>query len=59
MPSNWRNPPRPGEKSAELESLVNFHANLASGLTGRLVNGIGAIGLTALCLGSDYMVAGH
>src|SRR5215831_7251772 len=33
-----------------IEWLVNFHANLASGPTGRLVNGMGAIGLTALCL---------
>jgi uncharacterized iron-regulated membrane protein len=32
------------------EWLVNFHANLASGPAGRLVNGIGAIGLTSLCL---------
>jgi uncharacterized iron-regulated membrane protein len=30
--------------------LVNFHANLASGPAGRLVNGIGAICVTSLCL---------
>jgi uncharacterized iron-regulated membrane protein len=37
-------------KHYSIEWLVNFHANLASGPTGQLVNGIGAIGLTALCL---------
>jgi uncharacterized iron-regulated membrane protein len=37
-------------KRFSIEWLVNFHANLASGPTGRLANGIGAIGLTSLCL---------
>jgi hypothetical protein len=37
-------------KRFSIEWLVNFHANLASGPTGRLVNGIGAISLTSLCL---------
>lgn len=46
-------------RNFSIEWLVNFHANLASGPTGRLVNGIGAIGLTSLFDGSDYMVAGH
>jgi uncharacterized iron-regulated membrane protein len=33
-----------------VEWLVNFHENLLSGSTGRLVNGIGAVCLTLLCL---------
>ena len=33
-----------------IEWLVNLHANLLSGSTGRLVNGIGAICLTSLCM---------
>ena len=33
-----------------IEWLVNFHENLLSGPTGRLVNGVGAIFLTSLCL---------
>ena len=33
-----------------IEWLVNLHANLAFGPTGRLVNGTGAICLTSLCL---------
>ena len=33
-----------------IEWLVNLHENLLFGSTGRLVNGIGAICLTALCL---------
>jgi uncharacterized iron-regulated membrane protein len=33
-----------------VEWLVNLHANLVSGSTGRLLNGIGAICVTALCL---------
>ena len=37
-------------RNFSIEWLVNLHANLASGPTGRLVNGIGAIGVTSLCL---------
>jgi uncharacterized iron-regulated membrane protein len=37
-------------KRFSVEWLVNLHTNLLSGPTGRLVNGIGAIGLTMLCL---------
>jgi uncharacterized iron-regulated membrane protein len=37
-------------RNLSVEWLVNFHANLASGPSGRLVNGIGAIGMTSLCL---------
>ena len=37
-------------RNFSIEWLVNFHANLASGPSGRLVNGIGAISLTSLCL---------
>ena len=33
-----------------IEWIVNLHANLLSGSTGRLVNGIGAICVTSLCL---------
>ena len=33
-----------------IEWIVNLHANLLFGPTGRLVNGIGAICLTSLCL---------
>ena len=33
-----------------IEWIVNLHANLLFGSTGRLVNGIGAICLTSLCL---------
>jgi uncharacterized iron-regulated membrane protein len=33
-----------------VEWLVDFHANLLSGKTGRFVNGIGSLCLTALCL---------
>jgi uncharacterized iron-regulated membrane protein len=33
-----------------IQWLVNLHANLLSGNTGRLVNGIGALCLTMLCL---------
>lgn len=33
-----------------IEWLVNLHGNLLLGTTGRTVNGVGAIGLTALCL---------
>ena len=33
-----------------IEWIVNLHANLLSGSTGRLVNGIGGICLTSLCL---------
>jgi uncharacterized iron-regulated membrane protein len=33
-----------------VEWLVNLHDNLLSGMTGRTVNGIGAIGLGLLCL---------
>jgi len=36
--------------SAVVEWLVDFHANLLSGDTGRLFNGFGAIILTLLCL---------
>jgi uncharacterized iron-regulated membrane protein len=38
-----------------IEWLVKLHANLLSGSTGRLVNGIGAICLTSLCMtGPSY-----
>ena len=33
-----------------IEWIVNLHENLLSGATGRLVNGIGAICVTSLCL---------
>jgi uncharacterized iron-regulated membrane protein len=33
-----------------IEWLVNLHENLLSGSVGRLVNGMGAIGVTSLCL---------
>jgi uncharacterized iron-regulated membrane protein len=33
-----------------IEWIVNLHENLLSGSTGRLVNGIGAISMTSLCL---------
>src|SRR6202165_2566047 len=33
-----------------IEWIVNLHENLLSGSTGRLVNGIGAICVTSLCL---------
>jgi uncharacterized iron-regulated membrane protein len=33
-----------------VEWLVNLHANLLSGQTGRYVNGVGAIGAVAMCL---------
>jgi uncharacterized iron-regulated membrane protein len=33
-----------------IEWLVNLHTNLLSGSTGRLVNGVGAICLTSLCM---------
>lgn len=33
-----------------MEWLVNLHTNLLAGSTGRLVNGIGATGLTLLCI---------
>jgi uncharacterized iron-regulated membrane protein len=33
-----------------VERIVNLHANLLAGSTGRLLNGIGAISLTILCL---------
>ena len=33
-----------------IERLVNLHENLLSGSTGRLVNGMGAICVTSLCL---------
>src|SRR5579859_7236356 len=33
-----------------IEWLVNLHENLLAGASGRLVNGIGAICVTALCL---------
>jgi uncharacterized iron-regulated membrane protein len=33
-----------------IEWFVNLHANLLSGSTGRLVNGLGAICVTSLCL---------
>lgn len=36
--------------SASVEWLVDFHANLLSADTGRVVNGIGAIAVTLLCL---------
>ena len=43
-----------------IEWIVNLHENLLSGSTGRLVNGIGAICVTSLCLtGSHCMVAGN
>ncbi len=37
-------------KSFSIEWLVKLHENLLSGSTGRLVNGVGATCLTALCL---------
>jgi uncharacterized iron-regulated membrane protein len=37
-------------KRLSIEWLVNLHENLLSGSTGRLVNGIGAICVTSLCL---------
>jgi len=37
-------------KRFSIEWLVNLHTNLAFGSAGRLVNGIGAISLTSLCL---------
>lgn len=33
-----------------LEWLVRLHADLGAGTTGRLLNGLGAIGLTVLCI---------
>jgi uncharacterized iron-regulated membrane protein len=33
-----------------IEWLVKLHSNLLSGSTGKIVNGIGGIGLTLLCL---------
>jgi uncharacterized iron-regulated membrane protein len=33
-----------------VEWIVNLHANLLAGNTGRLANGIGALGLTSLCV---------
>ena len=37
-------------KRLSIEWLVKLHSNLLSGSTGRIVNGIGGIGLTLLCL---------
>ena len=37
-------------KTFSIEWLVNLHENLLAGSTGRLVNGIGAICVTLLCL---------
>jgi uncharacterized iron-regulated membrane protein len=37
-------------KRISIEWLVKLHSNLLSGSTGRIVNGIGGIGLTLLCL---------
>jgi uncharacterized iron-regulated membrane protein len=37
-------------KRFSIEWLVKLHSNLLSGSTGRIVNGIGGIGLTLLCL---------
>src|ERR1700686_3318609 len=37
-------------KRFSIEWLVKLHSNLLSGSTGRVVNGIGGIGLTLLCL---------
>ena len=38
------------EKRLSVEWLVNLHENLLFGSTGRLVNGIGAVCLTLLCI---------
>jgi uncharacterized iron-regulated membrane protein len=37
-------------KTFSIEWLVKFHENLLAGPTGRLVNGVGAICVTSLCL---------
>jgi uncharacterized iron-regulated membrane protein len=38
------------DKRFSVEWLVNFHENLLSGSTGRLVNGMGAVCLTVICI---------
>ncbi len=42
-------------RSSIVEWLVNLHENLLSGSTGRLVNGIGAICVTLLCLTGAFI----
>lgn len=37
-------------KRFSIEWLVNFHENLLAGASGRIVNGLGAVFVTSLCL---------
>lgn len=43
------------ELSPHVEWLVNLHSNLLAGSTGRLANGVGATGLTLLCLTGAFI----